>query len=167
MYIKKLLQLHEITTWGDDGLIADCLTPLALHFNLSLRQLEKVFTNLAIIYSTSGEKHLRLVPIIVFVAVVKVFNPNLFSSLLLGQITFAALRVQLGLSELSHEEEDKHNLMWMLDWVRFSMLSKSEYEGVDENDPIRKYEQTLLRYNRDRKRILVYFCEKLSMFNVN
>jgi len=167
VYIKNLLQLHEIPTWGDDRLIADYLTPLARHFNLSLRQLEKVFTNLAIIYSTSGKDHLRLVPIIVFVAVVKVYNPNLFSNLLLGQITFATMRVQLGLSELSQVEEDKHNLMWVLDWVRFSMLSESEYEGVDEHDPIRKYEQTLRRYSLDRKRLLVFFCEKLSMFNVN
>jgi energy-coupling factor transporter ATP-binding protein EcfA2 len=167
LYIRKLLQLHEITTWGDDRLIADCLTPLAQHFNLSLRQLEKVFTNLAIIYSTSEENHLRLVPIIVFIAVVKVVNPNLFGNLLLGKISFATLRVQLGFSELSEEEEDKHHLIWLLDWVRFSMLSESEYQEVDENDSIRQFEQTLWKYGTGRKRLLQMFCQKLSMFNVS
>lgn len=167
LYIKKLLQLHEITTWGDDRLIADCLIPLAQHFNLSLRQLEKVFTNLAIIYSTSGENHLRLVPIIVFIAVVKVVNPNLFGSLLLGKISFGTLRVQLGFSELSEEEEDKHHLIWLLRWVRFSMLSESDYQGINENDPIRQFEQTLWSYGSDRKRLLQMFCQKLSMFKVN
>jgi hypothetical protein len=167
LYIKKLLQLHEITTWGDDHLIADCLTPLAQHFNLSLRQLEKVFTNLAIVYSTSEENQLRLVPIIVFIAVVKVINPNLFGSLLLGKISFSTLCVQLGFGELSEEEKDKHHLIWLLNWVRFSMLSESEYLGVDENDPIRQFEQTLWRYGSDRKRLLQMFCQKLSMFNVN
>ncbi len=167
LYIKKLLKLHEITTWDDDRLIADCLTPLAQHFNLSLRQLEKVFTNLAIVYSTFEENQLRLVPIIVFIAVVKVINPNLFGSLLLGKISFSNLCVQLGFSEPSEEEKDKHHLIWMLKWVRFSMLSESEYQQVDEIESNRQFEQTLWRYNTDRKRLLQIFCQKLSMFTVN
>jgi hypothetical protein len=166
-YIKKLLQLHEITTWGDDSDIADFLIPLAQHLNLSLRQLEKVFTNLAIIYSTSEQNHLRLVPIFVFIAVVKVVNPNVFGNLLLGKISFSTLCVQLGFDELSEEEKDKHHLILLLDWVRFSMLSESEYQGVDQNDTFRQFEKSLLRYGTDRKRLLQMFCQKLSMFNVN
>src|SRR5690606_26432257 len=104
LYVKKLLQLHEITTWGDDRNIVDCIIPLAQHFDLSLRQLEKVFTNIAIIYSTSGENHLRLVPVIVFIAVIKVINPNVFGRLLLGKISFSNLCEQLGFLELNEEE---------------------------------------------------------------
>ena len=167
LYIKKLLQLHEITTWGDDPNIVDFLIPLAQHFNLSLRQLEKVFTNLVIIYSTSGENHLRLVPIIVFIAVVKVVNPNVFGNLLLGRITFSALCEQLGFRELNEEEGGKRNLFWMMNWVRFSMLSESEYQGIDANDQIKQFGQSLWRYNVDRERLLPIFCQKLSMFTVN
>lgn len=163
-YIKNLLQLHEISTWGDDRYIVDCLTPLALHFNLSLRQLEKVFTNLAIIYGTSGENHLRLVPIIVFAAVVKVVSPTVFENLLLGKIPFSTLCEQLGLREL---KEDKHKLSWVMSWIRFSMLTEPEYQGLDRNDPIKEYGQALWRYNVDRERLLIIFCQKLSMFIVN
>lgn len=166
-YTKKLLQLHEITTWGDDRNIVDCLIPLAQHFNLSLRQLEKVFTNLAIIYSTSGENHLRLVPIIVFIAVVKVVTPNVFDNLLLGKISFSSLCEQLGFRELNEEEESKRKLVWLIRWIRFSMLTDSEYQGIDANDPIRHFEQSLWRYNVDRERLLPIFCQKLSMFVVN
>lgn len=167
LYIKKLLQLHEITTWGDDRNIVDCLIPLAQHFNLSLRQLEKVFTNLAIIYSTSGENHLRLVPIIVFIAVIKVVNPNVFGNLLLGRISFSTLCEQLGFLELHEEEEDKRKLFWLMNWVRFSMLSESEYQGIDANDPIKRFGQSLWEYSLDRERLLPIFCQKLSMFTVN
>ena len=166
-YIKKLLQLHEITTWGDDRNIVDCLTPLAQHFNLSLRQLERVFTNLAIIYSTSGENHLRLVPLIVFIAVVKVINPSVFANILSGKISFSALCDQLQLRELNEEEESKRKLYWLMNWVRFSMLTKSEYQEVDINDPIKQFEQPLWRYSVDRERLLPIFCQKLSMFIVN
>jgi|JI10StandDraft_1071094.scaffolds.fasta_scaffold286282_1 hypothetical protein len=167
LYIKKLLQLHEITTWGDDRNIVDCLIPLAQHFNLSLRQLEKVFTNLAIIYSTSGENHLRLVPIIVFIAVVKVVNPNVFGNLLLGRMSFSTLCEQLGFRELNEEEEGKRKLFWLMNWVRFSMLSESEYQGIDANDPIKRFGQSLWQYSVDRDRLLPIFCQKLSMFTVN
>lgn len=167
LYIKKLLQLHEITTWGDDRSIVDCLIPLAQHFNLSLRQLEKVFTNLAIIYSTSGEKHLRLVPVIVFISVVKVVNPNVFGKLLLRKISFSNLCEQLGFRELNEEEESKRKLFWMMSWIRFSMLTESEYQGIDAKDPIKRFEQALWQYSVDREGLLPIFCQKLSMFIVN
>lgn len=167
LYIKKLLQLHEITTWGDDRNIVGCLIPLAQHFNLSLRQLEKVFTNLAIIYSTSGENHLRLVPIIVFIAVVKVVTPNVFGNLLLGRISFSALCEQLGFRELNEEAEGNSKLFWLMNWIRFSMLTESEYQGVDANDPIKQFGQSLWQYGVDRERLLPIFCQKLSMFTVN
>lgn len=167
LYVKKLLQLHEITTWGDDRHIVDCLIPLARHFNLSLRQLEKVFTNLSIIYSTSGENHLRLVPIIVFISVIKVVNPNLFGSVLLERISFSVLCEQLGFHELNEEDEVGCELFWLMNWIRFAMLNKSEYQRIGENDPIKRFEQSLFRYNVDRERLLQIFCQKLSMFTVN
>ena len=167
LYIKKLLQLHEITTWGDDRNIVDCLIPLAQHSNLSLRQLEKVFTNLAIIYSTSGENHLRLVPIIVFIAVVKVVNPNVFGNLLLGKISFSSLCEQIGLPDINEEEEGRRRLFWLMSWIRFSMLTESEYQGLDANDPIKRFQQSLWEYSVDRESLLPMFCQKLSMFMVN
>jgi energy-coupling factor transporter ATP-binding protein EcfA2 len=167
LYIKRLLKLHEITTWGDDRNIVDYLTPVAQHFNLSLRQLEKVFTNLAIIYSTSGENHLRLVPIIVFIAVVKVVNPNVFGDLQLGKLSFSSLCEQLGLQELNEGEESKRKLFRLMSWIRFSMLTESEYRGINENDPIKTFGQSLWEYNLDREMLLPVFCQKLSMFIVN
>jgi energy-coupling factor transporter ATP-binding protein EcfA2 len=167
LYIKKLLQLHEITTWGDDSEIADYLIPLAKHLNLSLRQLEKVFTNLAIIYSTSGENHLRLVPIIVFIAVVKVVKPDIFANLLFGKISYSTLFKEVGFGELNEEEKGKVYLDFLLNWVRFSMLSESEYQAIDENDPIRQFASKLWQYNSERTRLLPLFCQKLSMFTVN
>ncbi len=167
LYVRKLLQLHEITTWGDDRSIVDCLIPLAQHFNLSLRQLEKVFTNLAIIYSTSEKNHLRLVPIIVFIAVVKVVNPNVFGNLLLGKISFSSLCEQIGLPELNEENEGNRKLFWPMSWIRFSMLTESEYQGLDANDPVKRFGQSLWEYSVDRERLLPIFCQKLSMFMVN
>ena len=122
---------------------------------------------MAIIYSTSGANHLRLVPVIVFIAVVKVVNPTVFGNLLLGKISYSTLCEQLGFRELNEEEEGKHKLIWLMNWVRFSMLSESEYQGIGANDPIKQFGQSLWQYNVDRKRLLPMFCQKLSMFIVN
>lgn len=167
LYVNKLLQLHEIPTQGDDSDIAHYLIPLAQHFNLSLRQLEKTFTNLAIIYSTSGENHLRLVPIIVFIAVVKVINPNVYEDIVSGKISCSTLFEKLRFSELNEEKKDKHYLADLIEWVRYSMLSESEYDQIDENDQIRQFPQRLRRSGMDRKRLLPMSCKNLSMFNVN
>lgn len=164
-YIKKLLQLHEITTWGDDQNIIDCLVPFALHFNLSLRQLEKIFTNLAIIYSPLGNYQPRPIPIIVFIAVVKVVNSNVFSNLLYEKISYSSLCEQLGLQKLN--EEVKPELHRLMSWIRFSLLTESEYQEIDNNHRNSQFEKFLWKYGIDRKSLLPMFCQKLSMFIVN
>jgi hypothetical protein len=166
-YSNKLIQLHELETWGDNRNILECLNVLSRHFNLSLRQLEKVFTNLAIFYSTSEENHLRLVPIITFISVIKVIKPSTFNKLLLGQISYEKLCNEIGVGELSEEKESERKLWWLMNWVRFSLLTESEFNEVDASDHIRQFGQTLWRYNVDRERLLPLFCQKLSMFIVN
>ncbi len=82
IYCKKLITLHELKVWGDEKVIVDCMSALAEHFNLSLRQLEKSFTNLSILYGTSGKKYLRIVPIMSFLSVVKVINSRLYKKII-------------------------------------------------------------------------------------
>lgn len=166
-YTKRLFQLHELETWGDDRNILDCLPPLARHFNLSLRQLEKVFTNLAIIYGTSAKNHLRLVPIIAFISVVKVVKPGTFRKMLLGQISYSELCNEIGMRTLDEGNENERKLSWIMNWVRFSLLTEAEYNEIDSTDPIARFGQSLWEYNVDRERLLPIFCQKLSMFIVN
>ena len=167
IYVQKLLQLHEIETWGDDSNIVDYLIPLAQHFNLSLRQLEKVFNNLSIIYSTSKKDHFRQVPIIVFIAVVKVVNPNVFENLLRGSISFNAMNKELGFTEINDKETNKTNLNWMLTWVKFLLLSEADYLKIDQEQRVTELENVLARLHITRQRLFPIFCEKLSMFKVN
>jgi len=166
-YIKRLLQLHELETWGDDRNIFDCLSPLARYFNLSLRQLEKVFTNLAVIYSTSAQNNLRLVPIITFISVIKVVKPSTFNKLLLGRASYTELCNEIGMHALDENNENERALSRIMNWVRFSILTEAEFEKINDTDPISRLGQTLWNYNMDREQLLPIFCQKLSMFVVN
>lgn len=167
VYSKKLLQLHEIETWEDKNNIIDCLDVLARYFNLSLRQLERTYTNLAIIYGTSTENSLRLVPIITFIYVVKVVKPGLFGRILVGKISFAELCNELGMAKFDQNQEGQRKLNRIMNWVRFSMLSENEFSQIDANDPINEFGRSLWNYNVDRENLLPIFCKKLSMFAVN
>ena len=165
-YINRLLQLHELNTWGDDGNIVDCTEPLANHFNLSLRQLEKVFTNLAVFYGASSENHLRLVPVVVFLAVVKVVDPSLFDELLHGRVSYSDVTNKLKIHNLDEENERNRNLYWLMQWVRYSLLSEKEFSELSEEDEIRRFGQSLWKYNVSRERLIPIFAQQLSMFVV-
>lgn len=163
-YSRKLLQLHEMETWGDDQDIVDCIEPLADHFNLSLRQLEKVYTNLALLYGSSGENHLRLVPIIVFLSVIKTVKPHVFDKLLQQKITYSEICAETG---LNHNEEEHRKLYWLMSWVRYALLSDGEFNNLDDEDRIKGLGNSLWNYNVEREMLIPIFSQQLSMFVVN
>ena len=162
-YSRRLLQLHELETWGDDQNIIDCIEPLANHFNLSLRQLEKVYTNLALFYGTSAKNHLRLVPILVFLSVIKTVKPQVFDKLLHRRITYSDLCLETG---LSHIEDEHRKLYWLMSWVRYALISEQEFQELDDEDRIKGFGQSLWNYSVDRERLIPIFSQQLSMFVV-
>lgn len=165
-YTYRLLQLHEMQTWGDDSNIVECTESLANHFNLSLRQLEKVFTNLAVFYGSSAEGRLRLVPIVVFLAVVKVVDPSLFDELLHGRAAYSDVIEKLKLHNLNEEGESNRKLYWVMEWVRYGLLSEKEFSNLPEEDGIKSFGQSLWQYNVSRERLVSIFSQQLSMFVV-
>ncbi len=167
-YSRKLLELHELETWGDDRNIIDCVEPLTTHYNLSLRQLERVFTNIAILYSSSSERHLRLVPIIVFISVIKVVNTSLFQSLLHRKATYEEVCSKVGLSDDMDPEDSEYNrkLHWLMMWVKYSLISEHEFRALDEEDRLKGLGQNLWEYSVERENLIPIFIQQLSMFTV-
>ncbi|TOM29984.1 hypothetical protein CGH78_24710, partial [Vibrio parahaemolyticus] len=51
-YCDRLYYLHELETWNDKQNLQDYIVALSKFYNLSLRQLERVYTNLAIFYAS-------------------------------------------------------------------------------------------------------------------
>jgi hypothetical protein len=162
-YSRKLLQLHEMETWGDDQNIVEGIEPLANHFNLSLRQLEKVFTNLALLYGSSGKNNLRLVPIIVFLSVIKTVKPQVFDRLLQQKISYSEVCDETGLNS---NEEEHRKLYWLMNWVRYALLSEKEFSELNSEDRIKEFGAALWKYNVERERLIPFFAQQLSLFVV-
>lgn len=165
-YANRLLKLHQLETWGDNRNIIDCIEPLSNHLNLSLRQLEKTFTNIAVLYGASGENHLRIVPIIVFLSVVKTIHPNLFDDLLHQNSSYSKVMTKLKLTDLDEERDDNRKLYWMMQWIRYSLLTEKEFNSLAEEDEIKKFGRGLWNYDVSRERLVPVFAQHLSMFSV-
>lgn len=165
-YNRRLFDLHKIETWGDDQTLVDSLEVLAIHFDLSLRQLERVYTNLAVFYASSSENQLRFVRVISFLAIIKVVDPSVYEALLNQKITYDELCEKTGLSE--HEQEDRNlkKLQFIAMRLKFLLITDEQFEQLDERDRIRDFNKSLWKYDVERERLIPIFIQKLSMFTV-
>ena len=166
LYNKRLFKLHQIETWGGERNLLDSLEVLANHFNLSLRQLERVYTNLAVFYASSAENQIRLVPIISFLSVIKVIDPSVYESLLLQKISYEELCKQTGLSDSEQEERSMRRLQSLVMWLKYALITDEQFDQLDENDRVKSFGPSLWNYNISRQGIIPIFIEKLSMFTV-
>ncbi|BAW79760.1 KAP P-loop domain-containing protein [Candidatus Nitrosoglobus terrae] len=158
-YIQRLIKLHEIPNYNNthEGIVS-YLIPLVRHFEFSLRQIEKVFTNLAIIYGISNAKQdkslLDSPALIVFISAVRVKNSNLFERLQKQNITFKDLWEGLKIAQVDFSLENLRN------WVRFGVLSEEEFCTLSVDDPARK----VINHYNIREKIIPLLCQRLSMF---
>ena len=164
-YIDYLWKVHDFEAWGDQHSILECLKILARHFDLSLREMERVFTNIAVLYGTTGKDDLRIAPLIVFLAVLKVTDDSLFNKLRNGQIGYQELIEQPDLVELekSSSQEGQRELQHMFDLIRFAVSTEDEFRLLPDRDQD-KFSSSLGHHGIFREDLLPIFTQRLSDF---
>ena len=165
-YNKRLFDLHEIEIQGDRDSLLKPLELLAKHFNLSLRQLERVYTNLAVFYASSAKNQLRIIPVISFLAVIKVVDPSVYEALLHQEMTYEELCQRTGLPEHEQEDRNTRELQFFTMWLKFSLITDEQYEQLDKNSWMRDFERSLWQYSVEREQLIPVFIQKLSMYTV-
>jgi hypothetical protein len=165
-YSQKLMQTHEIETWGDKEHLKEGIDELACFYNLSLRQLERVYTLVAVYYASSAENELRLTPLITFLSVIKVIKPALFKRLLIADVTYQEVLDITGLVDESLVKDNPKTINFIMSWVKYSLISTDELAALDENDLLKGFSQSLWRYNLERDRLMPIFSQKIGMFTV-
>ena len=162
-YNRRLFELHQIQTWGDD--VLEYLEALAKHFNLSLRQLERVYTNLAIFYATSAKNKIRVVPIASFLAVIKVIEPFVYEELLYQKISYRDLCTKTRLLD-EKEYQNERVLQLIVKYLKFSLVPEREYNLLGEDSQLLNFHRLLDSYGIDREDIIPTIAKKLNMFTV-
>ena len=162
-YINRLCELHQLSI--RNSVKIDALESLAKHFKLSLRQLEKVFTNIAIFYRYVKQNDSEIHALIVFLATVKVIDAALFNDILLQEVTYQQVKERLNLNTINKKNKED-TLYWIMDWVRFSMLTQEEYDNLAPKDDIKNLDKYAWDFG-SREQMLLFYARKINIFEVN
>ena len=167
-YCSKLFELHELDVFNDKVNLTDSISLLAQHFDLSLRQLEKVFTNIAIFYAAVSENYMRLTPIISMLAVLRVVNYSLYSQLKIKQLNFADLQKELQFPETLTDNAEGRKMSRFVEWLQFCIFTDDEFNNSDKKVNFeRMYNNGLCNYGVERDRIIPLYCGIFDMFKAN
>ena len=162
------MAVHEIETWGDGELLKEGIEILACFYDISLRQLERVYTIIAVFYASSSKDQLRLTPLVSFLSVIKVIKPILFKRLLASDIAYKEVMEITGLIDSSLvEDRASTTINFIMDWVKFTLITNEEFKNLPENDRVKNfYNGSLWKYNIEREEIMPLFTQKIGMFSV-
>ncbi|MFK5891926.1 MAG: P-loop NTPase fold protein [Pseudomonadota bacterium] len=171
IYSRKLLQLHELEVEVHAQAILNSIVPLGNHLNLSLRQLEKCFTNIALFYSTRSHNQLIIEELIVFLSVVKVYEPSLFLKLQHKETSYKEVGVALGLPNIPENEvnqgSNRRFFSMLILWVRYCTTNILDIKSIEKDRRINIIQSRNFNHSFDRTDIIPYFCNKLSLFEVD
>jgi hypothetical protein len=94
---------------------------------------------------------------------IKTVKPHIFDKLLQQKISYSEVCTETGLTQ---NEEENRKIYWLMNWVRFSLLSDKEFSELPDEDRVTKFGESLWSYNVERDRLIPIFSQKLSMFVV-
>lgn len=104
---------------------------LVVHYNLSLREIERTLTNFSLVYNmTAGKLDECYRLILVYLSIIKVINPEIFNKLSNNDISYQELVQETSLKTLEDESWlinyhiDKHPLTYLL---HYCLTSQQEY----------------------------------------
>lgn len=177
-YIEQLFKLHEISVKGSNNKelvketeLINYLDTFSKHFKLSLRELEKVFANLVIIYSNQRIKifleEVRIYHIIAFVAIIKVKHPKIFDRLQLKDISYDELDVQLSVSKIPALSGYDNNTGtgksdYLPKLIKNILFTDSELKALTESN-----RSQIIEDDCTNARFLSTVIEALSLFKIS
>ena len=171
IYSEKLFAWHQLQT-KNNGFFLKLITELAIHANLSLRQLEKVFINCAVYYATRSEHDYDLIPIIIFLAVVRVINPHLFLDLLnknasLNNVAQEMSFVDAGLLSEDLLFDSPNKVIYL--WVSYVLIEESDVNYQLIIDLAEKHldVKNAAFIFRGKKEIVPFIARKMTFLSVS
>lgn len=155
-YSQKLYDAHELETWTDKGALIENIDFLAEHFNLSLRQLERVYTIITIFYASSAKNHFRVAQLLSFLAVIKVFHPSLFIDLLYEKATYEHVCKVTGLTQ------NESGQSFLMLWIEFSLMTNEEFKVSAKQDKMDGLSFCIRDCGIKREKLMSMFAQKLN-----
>lgn len=163
-YARILYDAHEMHIEKRQSTLIECSSLLAQTFDLSLRQLERSFTNIAIVYSSIDETGYRPIIPICFLSILKVVEPEIFNSLSSGKISYLPTieKLQKKYPQLNLNDA-KSQLSSAFFCIFHAFTTEHEFATVSENHGSRRFGSDLNGYFMDRLDIAPYLFSRLGL----
>jgi len=166
-YCETLHKAHELNSLAYSQ---DFVALLARLMELSLRDLQRCYTNLVLFYSTTPSNKFDGGGLADFLAVLKVKKVDVYEALKRKTISIEELwSKQLGFDRLSLTPEDSGMINTLKSFLKICLLPDDEFEKLGEKTDERViWNKWRLHYHhrlRDRTELLPYLCSQLESFN--
>lgn len=142
-------------------------TSLANHFDISLRQFEKFFTNLAIYHLSTDNENILPTSLVVFICIIKVIDPETFNCLKQKKITYTEISNKTNLLNYKQNHPSANNL---LPFLRSCLYSENELNEnkINGNEDIKHCINFISdNFGSNRNELLPTICSIIGMFNTN
>ncbi|WP_353572208.1 P-loop NTPase fold protein [Candidatus Albibeggiatoa sp. nov. BB20] len=162
IYAEKLTELHELEDLKRERYFYDFMASFSNHFNLSLRQLEKVFSNLAILMAAKEYEDVGNVYYLaarIFVSVVKVAKPKIFTVILYEKISYSDISYKLELDKLYNKQ--------LVDILKYCLLTSDEFQALPEGHKFKKHGRDYsfaVSVSEIREQLILNFAQQLNFF---
>jgi len=168
-YCSSLFKLHELDTIDDSPYQKESIEFLARALSLSLRDMQRCYTNLVLFNSTTTKSMYRQPFLVALIIILKVKKPSVFEALKTKSMSFDKLWSMLNLNLIFFTKIDgptmAHKIDTLKKLLRVCLLTDEEYSKLDQEAKERQIVSNIdFDYNLDRDEILPYLCNQIESF---
>ena len=170
-YCASLLHHYGLSKLQNNNYLVTCAGIFAVHFNLTLREIERVFSIMTIYYGSLSDNQFTTELLVALLSVLKVKRPSIYDLLSMGNISAAEFYQQTTLDLMKVKTGQSFSQEWARDMLDYCIMSDSEFEtatqGGDGAKPARSgLAQMDGRVRMNRKRIIPFLCTQLDRFSL-
>lgn len=155
-YSGMLSRLHEFPEELRVD-ISESAWQIANHFNLTFRQLERSYSNIALFYAVAGISDKHHPSVVTLASILKVSNPDLFSRLEARSLTYLDFEREIN----AGSSEDNYPLHIATQWLRFGLMKDHELNNLRPEDEAKDLSR---RFHNKRDLIIQRYCSPLMFF---
>jgi len=168
-YAQRLTGHHGLSKLiRDQHLLSKSIGVFSDHFELTLREMEKAFTTLAIYYSSVSQDQSHGEMLVALASVLRLKQPGLYKALSKGQISASQFFMDSGLDQFNERRAQGFNWEWHKDALDFYLMTDAELaEATNDqrgNKAVRSGLVERMRWAGNRKNIIPSLCSQLDRF---
>ncbi|MCC6415606.1 MAG: hypothetical protein IT582_06830 [Opitutaceae bacterium] len=166
-FCRRLFQHYDLPVSGDDSdILGRSVNLFVRHFELTLREIERMFALLALYYGSRPKNQLTHGLFIALLTILKVKEPTLYRLLATQSISAGKFLSETRLDLIEKSTGNGVDRTWMLDILNFCLLTDEELAKIPEEIGPRRMGSWLFRYNMDRRRVIPFFCGRIDRFSL-